>query len=166
MAMVIDLLLRLTHIFSAIFLAGGIFFLWCTLVPALGCLSPEQRESLQAQVRSRWVLVVMISSGLLLVSGLINAILAIMRYEFPHSPYHLLVAVKLVLGLAIFWITAVLSGRSAMAERFRQKLPFWLNLNVLLVVILIGVASWMKISARQPRAVNQAPVVTSNVVDR
>jgi uncharacterized membrane protein len=151
--MVIDWALRLVHIFSAIFLAGGVFFLWWVLVPALGSVSHEQREAVEGRVRGRWSLVVMITSALLLVGGLINAVLAIRRYEFPDSPsYHLLVAVKIVLALAVFWITAVLAGRSATAERFRQKLPFWMNVNALLVAILICVASWMKVMEHQPRA--------------
>lgn len=150
----IDLLLRLMHIFSAVFLAGGIFFMWCALLPSLSALPEEHRTALQTQIRSRWSKVVMITSGLLLISGLINAINLIGAYDFSGFPgrmYHLLVMVKLLLALGIFWISATFSGRSETAEKFRQKAPFWINANAILLICLIVVAGLMKTSERTPK---------------
>ncbi len=158
---VIDLLLRLTHIFSAVFLAGGVFFMWCALLPSLSVLPDEQRKALHAQVRSRWSKVVMITSGLLLISGLINAVNLIRAYDFsgvPGQMYHLLVMVKLLLALGVFWISATLSGRSETAEKFRQKAPFWINVNAMLLICLIVVAGLMRTSERTPKTPETPPV--------
>ena len=163
----LDLLLRLMHIFAAIFLAGGVFFMWCALVPALGLLGAEDRASLEARIRASWSKVVMTTSGLLLLSGLVNAVRIILANEFPPgSVYHALVAIKLLLALAIFWITATLSGRSEGAEKFRQKMPFWLNVNAILLICLICVASVMKTSERVPKTADAPnPAATQAIGD-
>ena len=80
----------------------------------------------------------MITSGLLLVSGLVNAVLIIRRYDFEGGLYHGLVAVKLLLALALFWISSALAGRSSLAEKLREKMTFWLNVNVVLAVLLVS----------------------------
>ena len=57
----------------------------------------------------------------------------------------------LLLALVIFWISAVLAGRSASAERFREKLVFWLNVNVLLSILIVMVGGFMRMADRQPK---------------
>lgn len=144
----VDLLLRWTHIFSAIALVGGVFFMRWSLVPALNCLDATSQEKIQAVIRQRWARVVMATSALLLFSGLINAVLAIKRYEFGGGTYHIFVALKLLLALVVFWLTATLSGRRATAERFQKNMSFWLNINILIATTLVCIAGGMKMSER------------------
>ena len=112
--MYIDLLFRWTHILAAIVLVGGTFFLRFSLVPALATQSRELQQTVLGAWRPRWARWVMMSSGMLLVSGLVNAVRNIIAYQFPTTPYHALVAVKLLLALVIFYLSAVLSGRSGL----------------------------------------------------
>ena len=133
---------------------------------ALGTVNDETRESLLAAVRGRWSKVVMACTALLLVTGIWNAVSNMMAYEFdgfPGKQYHLLVAIKLILALAIFFLTAVIGGRSSLAEKFRQKLPFWMAVNTGLLLGLIVVASSMKISQREPRP-EREPVLSTVAV--
>ena len=110
--MYLDLLFRWIHIFAAIVLVGGTFFLRFSLVPALAPQSGELQQTVLGAWRPRWARWVMLSSGVLLLSGLVNAVRIIIRYDFPTSPYHALVAVKLLIALVIFWLSAALAGRS------------------------------------------------------
>lgn len=148
--MLLDLMLRWMHILSAIVLVGGTFFLRFSLAPTLAAQSEETRASLLTGWRPGWARLVMITSGLLLISGLVNAVRIIKAYEFA-SPYHVYVAVKLILALAIFWLSASIAGRSNRAEQFRQRMTHWLTINVLLSVLIVGLAGFMKLSPRTPK---------------
>ncbi len=149
--MFVDLVLRWIHILSAMILVGGTFFLRFSLAPTLQAQSHELQQSLLTGWRPRWAKLVMLTSGLLLVSGLVNAVRIIIAYKFSPdgAPYHALVAVKLLLAMAIFWISAVLSGRSSTAEKFRGKMSFWLNVNVILTVLIVALAGYMKMIPRE-----------------
>lgn len=160
----LDLALRWIHILGAIILLGGTFFLRFAMGASWSSASASDRASQVGWWRTGWARLVMITSGLLLVTGLFNAVRNIIRYEFD-VPYHGLVAVKLLLALPIFWISAVIAGRSASAERFREKLIFWLNVNLLLGLLMIGVAGYMRFAQRTPKPVdNEGPAVSQLTV--
>ncbi len=145
--MIFELILRWIHILAAIVLVGGTFYQRFALVPAL--LSTSSNEPAVSEAcRDRWSKWVMASSGLLLVTGLFNAIQMIQGYDFEGAMYHGLVAVKLVIALAIFWISAVLAGRSSLAQQFREKAVFWLTVNVVLSVLIVCLAGVMGMQKR------------------
>ncbi len=137
--------------------------MWVTLLPALATVSDETRESLLSAVRGRWSKVVMACTLLLLVTGIWNAVRNMIAFQFD-GPYHLLVAIKLFLALAIFFLTAVIGGRSSLAEKFRTKLPFWMAVNTGLLLGLIVVASSMKISQREPKPERVSSTITEPAV--
>lgn len=147
--MALELVLRWAHILSAIILVGGTVFLRFVLLPSLSSLPSQVRPSFLSAWRPPWAKLVMITSGLLLATGLINAVRIILRYDFDGGVYHGLVAAKLLLALGMFWISSVLAGRSPMAERFREKMNFWLTVNVVLAVLLVCLAGYMKLTPRE-----------------
>jgi uncharacterized membrane protein len=147
-----DLLLRWLHVFSAIAMVGGTIFWRFVLFPSLQSIPEDRRADLLSTIRGRWARIVMIGSAVLLVSGLINAVLAIQRYAFSGPAYHIMVSVKLLLALVVFWLAATLSGRSQNAERFRKRMGYWLTVNLVLAVILVGLAGIMKLTPRQPKS--------------
>jgi uncharacterized membrane protein len=163
----LELLLRYLHIYSAVLLAGGFLFLWLVFEPAVRGVAETERNALLERIRGRWSKVVMLTTLLLLVSGLVNAVRFIKAYDFTGFPgglYHFLVALKLVLALAVFFISATLVGRSENARRFREKLGFWLMVNGLLMVVLVAIGGLMKVSTREPKtnpATATAPAVPS-----
>ena len=146
----VELLLRWFHIYAALALAGGIFFMRFSFVPGLRSLPEDQRESVRAAFRPGWAKIVMISTAFLLISGLINFVSNVKAYQI--SPvYHGLFLVKFLGGMGIFWLAAVLSGKSATAQKFRQNEGKWTNLLFLLTVIVVGTASYMKTIDRTPK---------------
>src|SRR4029450_10435622 len=109
------LLLRYMHILGAIALMGGTIFMRFALAPTVATLDPETKAKIPEQVRSRWSKFVMLAAGLLLVSGITNLALA-GRYQFESifgmpKGYHMIVGIKLLLALPIFFISSVLSVR-------------------------------------------------------
>ena len=154
-----DLVFRWLHILSAAILVGGAFFMRFSLAPLLARQSADTRQSLLALWRPGWARLVMLTSGLLLVSGLVNAVLNIQRYRFTDAPYHALVAVKLVLALVVFWLSAILSGRSENANKFREKLTQWLNLNLVFAILVVALGGYMKLTPRTEKSA--APSATT-----
>lgn len=130
----LGVVLRWMHILAATAAAGGTFFMRLALLPSVSVLPDEQRKALHEQVRSRWSKVVMLSIGLLLVSGLINV-----ANSIPGKPplYHALFTFKFVLALVVFFVASALMGRSPGLARIRQNARFWLSLNATLIVIII-----------------------------
>ena len=159
-----DLALRWLHILAAIALVGGTFFWRWALVPSLDSLDDVDSERIQAAVRPKWARIVMITSALLLVSGLWNFVRISKTYAFEGSLYHALIGVKLLLALLMMWIAARLSGRSESAARFREKQVFWLTINVVLSIVLVCVAGVMKFTLRTPKATE--PTVEQQAVEQ
>ncbi|MCA9189446.1 MAG: hypothetical protein R3E01_10845 [Pirellulaceae bacterium] len=151
---IVELILRWSHILSAVVLAGGTIGWRVAVVPGLTALGGEQREAFLQASRKPWSMVVGITSGLLLASGLYNAIVIIIRNDFSNAPlpYHALVAVKLLLALVLFFLAARLSGKSSGAVRFRERLTFWLNVNCLLAILLVCLGGLMRLTPRELKA--------------
>jgi putative copper export protein len=148
----LTLVLRWLHILSAIALMGGTIFMRFGLHPALASLPKDVVPNLKEAVRSHWAKWVMGASGLLLLSGLVNTVTTIQKYEFDKNvPYHALILVKMLLGIAIFYIASVLVGRSASAARFREKAVFWLNVNLALAVAVVLIGGFLKVSPRREK---------------
>ena len=145
----VDLLLRWMHILSAIALMGGTIFMRFALHPALAELGADAQQTLKGNIRRHWAKWVMASSGFLLLSGIVN-IVRLARDVEP-MPYHAIVTVKLLLALVIFFIASTLVGRSANAEKFREKAVFWLNVNLVLAVIVVCIGGYLRTLPRKPK---------------
>ena len=115
-------LFRLLHILPAVFLAGGIFFMWTSLLPGIHSLDAETKKAVSDGVRGKWAKIVMICSALLLISGFYNAVANIKAYEYA-LPYGAFVAVKLVLGVAIMFINRSSEGDTMRA--FELEFSAW-----------------------------------------
>jgi putative copper export protein len=162
--MLIDLTLRWLHIFSAVLLAGGLLFMKLVLVPALTRFPDSTIQEMRESVRSHWARWVMITSTLLLVTGLVNAVRTIQANQLS-GVYHGLVLVKLVGGMAIFWLAATLSGKSDTARRFRQRDSYWLGIASILILVVIGAAGYMRSVPRQPKSLPAPAVATKSEFD-
>ena len=143
---ILALVFRWLHIVPAILLVGGTLFMRFSLVPAASesNASPELRES----IRRRWSKLVMISVLFLLVSGLYNAAMKAIGFELSVM-YNALLLIKIVLALAVFYLTAVLSGRSATAQKFRERESYWLNVLCALMIAIVLIAGYMKIDSAE-----------------
>lgn len=123
-AFAIQVLLRVLHILGAVVLVGGLFY-------QRSILSPVGVDACFAGRRQVWAKWVGIATLLLLVSGLYNFITILRTAKATGVPlpptYHALFGVKFLLALLVMFLAAILAGKTAAAERFRQKMGTWLN---------------------------------------
>ena len=139
---------------------GGIFSQRFALIPALAALDEKQREELKSAYRAHWSKIVMLASSLLLFSGIVNSIRILLGYEFASDTYVLLLATKMMISLAIFWISAMLAGSSVSARQIQKNSKVWLNLNVALAIAVVCIAGFMKVT---PRVSKSEPPSTNAV---
>jgi uncharacterized membrane protein len=148
--LILDIVLRWMHIFAAIAAVGGMIFQRVALVPAMAELPEDFRLRLHAAMRARWARVVHASILFLLISGLVNVVGIIRNYELARY-YHVLFGVKFLLGFGVFFIASMLTGRSEAAGRFQKNARYWLTVNLLLAVIIVGLSGILKTAPKRPK---------------
>ena len=147
---------RMIHILCAIILGGGLFYL-------RSVLSPAGVEACYADRRSVWARWVAAASFLLIVSGLFNYMTIIQDYKATgdklDKSYHMLLGLKMLLGLLVMFIAAILAGKTAAAERFRANMGRWLNIawTSVIAIVVIGALLRAHHVRRPPNAEPAAP---------
>ena len=168
--MLLDLILRWMHIFGAIMLVGSTIYMRCVHVPAKLLSGDKLSDSYNEWQRKAWARMVMISSAQLLISGIINLVLIVKRYDFldgdlPARLYHPLLGVKFLLALVVFFLAAALAGRSGLAQKLRQKEKMWLTVNMVLAIILVCLAGVMKQVKREEKPATSSRPVEQTVIE-
>ena len=156
-AITLDLALRWLHILSAVMLVGGVLFWRLAVVPASRELGEEARLKFNFALARAWSKWVMVATAILLLSGLINAVRNITRFQFDGPGYHMLVGVKLMVALLIFALAALLTGRTAAADRLRSRLTMWLSISIAIGIVLVVLGGFMKAVDRTPKAPAAVP---------
>lgn len=137
----VRLLSRILHILFAVILGGGLFYLRAVLAPA----GPEACFANRRTVWARWV---GIATLFLIASGLFNYITFVREAKAAGAPlapaYHMLFGTKFLLALLVFFIAAILAGRTAAADKFRGAMARWLNIAWLAVMAIIIIGAMMR----------------------
>lgn len=134
---VIRLLSRIVHIMFAVIIGGGLFYLRAVLAPA-------GTDACFANRRTVWARWVGIATLFLIASGLFNYITYVRAGKAAGSPlpqaYHILFTAKFVLALFVFFVAAILAGKTSLADKFRGNMGRWLNLawTAVMAIIIIG----------------------------
>lgn len=148
----LDIVLRIMHILGAVLLLGSILFQRFALLPAIKELqSDETADRIRQLVRGRIARITMFSAALLLISGLINTARVSILFRFPDGDYNLLLAVKLLLAMFIFYLASALAGRSETAEKLRADATKWLNMLLAASLLIIVLGAAMKLAVREPK---------------
>jgi len=143
---VIQLISRILHILSSIILVGGLFYIRTILAPA--GTSTDNVNVCFADRRAVWAKWVGIATLFLLVSGVYNLIVIIGQskadgIKLPPT-YHILFAAKFLLALLVMFIAAILAGKTAAADRFRERMSKWLNIAWLASMAIIVIAAILR----------------------
>lgn len=145
--LLLDLLLRITHIGAAVVLIGGAVFTRFVLMPAATELPEADHQALRERLRARWSKVVAGGILCLLLSGLANYIHA--RPEHVGQPvYHAVMGTKMLLALAAFFLASVLSGRSAKFAPLRANSRKWLLVLIALTGTVAAMGSFLKVGVK------------------
>jgi uncharacterized membrane protein len=154
----IMLVSRILHILGAIILVGGLFYLRAVVFPtaASDAANPDQQFGGR---RAAWAMWVGIATLLLLVTGVWNYIQMIRLHEKLAPSYHMLAGIKMLLGLAVFFLAALLAGRSNAAQKLRKNMRFWLTFCLILGILTIALGSVLRTYPRTPK-VDASPAPT------
>ena len=150
---------RLLHILSAIILVGGVFYLAKIVAPRIGA-GEASAEAWFGSQRGAWAKWVGIATAVLLVTGLFNFITIVKANQIAVS-YHMLGGLKILLALVLFFFAAILAGKTALAESFREKMPTWLKVTMCVGLLIVIVAGVMRSYPRTPKAADGGPALVA-----
>ena len=140
----LPLLMRWTHILSAIMMLGGALFMRFVLKGALASIPEVERATLAAAVRKRWKIFVMALTTLLLISGFYNYLM-VTRFEHQgEGTYHMLFGIKFLLSLAVFTLAMFLIGGSGVARKAQANDKLFLTVLAVMGVGVVLIAGYMK----------------------
>lgn len=160
-AFFIGLLSRLAHIISAVTLVGGLIYLRTIVVPAretaAGAGDSADRYFLGR--RGTWAASVMACATFLIASGLYNYIVKVRAEKFDMA-YHALFGIKFLLGLFVMFAASVIAGRTAAAQKVREKMRAWLNLTIAVALVVILIGSTMRTFRGVPKVDDQTAALS------
>jgi hypothetical protein len=142
---------RVLHILGAIILLGGLIFVRHVVKPTVTAGMPDAFFDAR---RASWAKWIGISTALLLLSGALNYGYVIAGLERMAKPYHMLAGIKILLSLALFLLAALLAGKTALAQRLREKFYVWLTVAVLLGIAIVIIGAALRTFPRTPKAAN------------
>lgn len=130
------------HLMAAVVGLGGMGFLLLVLLPSLGVLSPDVRETLfrAVSVKFRWVSWSAI--GLLLISGLYN----VRQYywEVAWGKSWSLLSIKIGLAFALFAIVLGLTLPFGIFNRMRARRQGWLIAAFTMGVVIVLISAYLR----------------------
>lgn len=150
----LSLVLRWAHVLAAIVALGGIVFARHALLPALGELSPADRDRMHEAMRRRWLPWVIGAITVLVASGLANFLIFNARVKaspeewggtwMRDTSYHALFGVKFLIAMVMFYFASALVGRGAGTQWVRDDRARWGGVTLVLGVIVVLISGWMR----------------------
>lgn len=142
----IDGVLQWLHVLSAVLAVGGVFFLRFVVCPALRKLPPE-RESvkgplLQSMMRI-FKMVVHTSIAVLILTGL-HRFFKILPLIKGWSEYHMLLGIKILFALVLFFLAIMLTLPSQQPNYFQRNRDRWLVINFVLGALIILISCTLR----------------------
>lgn len=132
---------RVLHTTFGAILLGGMVYLRLMYARSAET-SPNSAAACFNDRRAIWARCVAIATVVLIATGLYNYLAIRGNFERLPRPYHILFGIKFLLAFPVFFIAAAIAGRTALAERMRQKMRMWLNIGIALalIVFILGAA--------------------------
>lgn len=140
---IIAIVSRWVHVGTAIVLLGGSVFLRYVVMPSAQALPEAEHNQLRERMMGRWKRIVMIGIALLLLTGFYNYI-GVDRERT--GPYHMLMGIKILLALGVFFLASALTGRSAGLAGLRRNSARWLGVLIVLAAGTVAIAGYLRIA--------------------
>ena len=142
----LDIVSRVVHVATAIVVLGGSIFMRFVLMPAATQLPEEEQQALRGRIMGTWKVVVMIGIVLFLASGFYNYLVVSLPEHRGDTLYNALMGIKILLAFGFFFLVSALTGRAAAFERIRQNAKLWLGITILLGVLVVVIAGYLKVA--------------------
>jgi hypothetical protein len=68
---------------------------------------------------------------------------------------------KILLALVLFFFAAILAGKTALAESFREKMPTWLKVTMCVGLLIVIVGGVMRSYPRTPKPTAGGPALVA-----
>ena len=142
----LDIVSRVVHVATAIVVLGGSIFMRFVLMPAATQLPEEEQQALRGRIMGTWKVVVMIGIVLFLASGFYNYLIVSLPEHRGDTLYNALMGIKILLAFGILFLVSALTGRAVAFERIRQNEKLWLGITILLGVLVVVIAGYLKVA--------------------
>jgi len=141
---ILDAMSRFAHVGTAIVVLGGSIFMRFVLMPAANQLPTEAHDQLRAAVLAKWKRFVHGGIAVFLLSGFYNY-MRLMPGHRGDKLWHMLIGIKMLLALVVFFLASALVGKSKAFEGLRQQRAKWLGIVIFLSLVIVGISSFLKI---------------------
>jgi len=141
-----EIVIRVFHLLGAVIALGGTIYAFKVTRCVLPLVPEADRDTLREAIRRRWAGLFMMSMTLLLITGFYNYLMIKAPRHEGQGQYHMVMGIKILLAMAVFFIGSALAGRSAAFEKMRANAGFWQIVNITLgvaIIILAGIAHAM-----------------------
>lgn len=130
------------HVSAAVVGVGGIAFLLFLLIPSARVLSPDERAALMKKVQGRFRWVSWSVIFLLIGSGLYN----VRQYywELAWGRAWAFLTLKILLALAVFAVSLMLTVPLPVFDKFRARRERWLSVAFTLAMIVILISTYLR----------------------
>jgi len=143
--LIVPVIMRWLHIFSAIIAVGGSIFIRFVLVPVGASVLPgEQFIALREKVVGRWRIFVHTCILFLLISGFYNYLVLSLPTHHGQAIYHILFGIKFLLALSVFILAIMVTSSNPYGSSLRDKGKTWLGLLVALMVCIVLISGVLK----------------------
>ncbi|WP_437185642.1 hypothetical protein SH668x_002754 [Planctomicrobium sp. SH668] len=159
------LLSRVLHVLGAIALLGGAIFTRYVLLPTAETLPENEHAALKAGVTKRWKMFVHVGITVLILTGFYNFIVVAIPQHKGDGQYHMLMGIKILIAMVVFFLASVLPGRTPAFEGMRKKSKFWLTVTIFLAVIVVALGSSLKVRGIPAKRVADPGAVPAATAD-
>src|SRR5688572_31862865 len=157
---VLAALSRWLHVISAIVAIGGAVFFWAVVPVGLAEADAASRDSVLRSLRRKFKVIVHAAVTLLILAGAFNSWRGWGDYKLERGVMHALWGMHVLFGLIVIGLSISLLAKPEPSANHRK----WLTVNVVLMLILVAVASTLKVV--RDRAVKKVDWTKPVQVDR
>lgn len=161
----VDVVSRIFHVGTAICLAGGTVYTLFVLLPALRGFDESTRKDFMANAGNYWKRFVHGGTALLLITGFYNYFVQ-MKLHKGDGLYHALIGIKMLLAFAVFFLAAVLVGRSPKFQSMRDHRSRYLGLIVLFLAMIVALSGILKVRGVPPEILLKQQTLTTEQVEQ
>ncbi len=140
----LTLLMRWVHIGGAIILIGSPFFIRLFLLPALAEEAADRRAAIIERINKPWRIFLGIVILLQIISG-VYWLLVVIPMSTEPPLYQIILTVKLLAALVLFFLLSVLAGRATTFASFRRDAAKWYTACLICGAIIVMAAGALRI---------------------